>query len=481
LQENKIKKISYFLLPSLVGAIVPIITLPIFTRKISVQEYGIYALCIAYGSFISGIANMGLTIGYEREYFEQKTEKNHGELLFSVVATVTCACFILGSLTVLFSQNISSWLTRDFNYGSSFVLAHFAVSLSSIKMYFLLYLKNIGNAKSYAWFSIDEVILNMLIGMILVIYFDLGINGILLGQLIGAALVLILLLIRFSKLLPMGLNINLIKECLKISLPLTPRIFVGVIGTQFDKYLLSLLGSLGGVGLYNLGQKIAYVVFNYMTALQNVYSPNVYKMMFEQGNDDGGRIGKYLTLPFFLSTLGGLLVSLFSNDILYFLTPPSYHGASNIISILSIMYVLYFFGKQPQLIYAKKTGIISFLTMVTIFVNVIVNIHLIKIAGEQGAAYGSLLTALLTGIVGLWVSQKYFRILWEWKKILYSLTLLTIFSACSMLMREIGLSILYSILIKLIFVLLFLYSGVLLNILNIKLIRQKLASNTMFS
>ncbi len=474
LKGNRIKNISYFLLPSLVGAVVPIVTLPIFSRKISVKEYGVYALCIAFGSFISGLANMGLTTGYEREYFEQKSKEKHGELLFSVVITVTIACFILGLLTFFLNQNISQSLTGDNKYGISFLLGHFAVSLSSIKMYFLVYLKNIGNAKSYAWFSIDEVIVNMLIGIVLVQYFDFGINGILLGQLIGAFIVTVLLIIRFSKILPLAFNIKLIKECLKISLPLTPRIFFGVIGTQFDKYLISLLGNLGGVGIYNLGQKISYVVFNYMTALQNVYSPGVYKMMFEKGNDLEGKIGKHLTLPFFFSALGGLFIALFSVEILHVLTPPSYHGASSIISILSLMYVFYFFGKQPQLIYAKKTGIISYLTIITIFVNIIVNIPLIKIAGEQGAAIGSLLTALLTGIFGLWISQKYFHIFWEWKKILYCLIQLTIFISCSIIMKELGFPFFYSIFIKIFFICFYVYSGFLLEILDVNLFKQKI-------
>lgn len=133
----------------------------------------------------------------------------------------------------------------------------------------------------------------------------MGVNGLLIGQLTGALIVTLLLVMRFIKTLPLGISGKLMKSCFIISLPLTPRIFFGVIGTQFDKYLISLLGTLGGVGLYNIGQKIAYVVFNYMTALQNVYSPRVYKMMFEHGNDDSGNIGKFLSLPFLLRLLEG--------------------------------------------------------------------------------------------------------------------------------------------------------------------------------
>ncbi|MHA8097985.1 oligosaccharide flippase family protein [Aquirufa aurantiipilula] len=457
--NSKVKNISYFMLPSLVSALIPVVTLPIISRKISVEDYGVYALCIAFGTFLSGLANMGMTSGYERNFFEQKTPEQQGKLLFTVLALVTGVCFLLGFFSFLLAPQIAFWISGNAAYGFSFVFGYFAVSISSLKLYFLIYFKNVGNAKSYAWFSIDEVVLNVIIGLFLVIYFDMGVNGLLIGQFIGASLVMAMLLFRFLRTLPFGFSQQLLKNCFAISLPLTPRIFFGVIGTQFDKYLISLLGSLGGVGLYNLGQKIAYVVFNYMTALQNVYSPKVYKMMFDQGNDSEGKIGKYLTLPFYISALGGLGLALFSEEIIIVLTPTSYHGAINIVSVLSLMYVLYFFGKQPQLIYAKKTSITSVLTLASIFINIVVNIPLIKMFGGDGAAYGSLLSAFISSAISLWVSQKYFQIRWEWTKILFCLGSIFIFTLLNILLRDMGMYWLFRFLIKVFLLGIFILEG----------------------
>ncbi len=473
--DNKIKKVSYYLLPSLVSAIVPIITLPIFSRKLTVEQYGVYALCVAFGTFISGLANMGLTTGYERNYFEQKNNELHGKLLYSVVLFVTATCFIFGGGIFLFKRNISYWISGSYEYGTSFILGYFAVSISTIKQYFLLYLKNTGNAKSFAWFSIDEVILNMLLSIFLVLYVEMGIDGLLLGQFIGALSVTILLIFRLKKILPFGLSKMLMRNCFAISLPLTPRIFFGVIGTQFDKYLISLLGTLGGVGLYNLGQKIAYVVFNYMTALQNVYSPTVYKMMFEKGDDANGKIGKYLTLPFFFSALGGLVLALFSEEIIIILTPSSYHNAIDIVSILSLMYVLFFFGKQPQLVYAKKTSIISTLSLISILINILINIPLVKMFGGVGAAYGSLISAFISGLIILFVSQKYFSIMWEWKKIIFCLITIFSFTFLNILFRSIGYEWELRIFYKLIAILIYLLGGFYFSIITKVMIFSKMS------
>lgn len=465
------------MLPSLVSALIPVITLPIISRKVSLEEYGVYALCIAFGTFLSGFANMGMTAGYERNFFEQKTPEHQGKLLFTVVFLVMGVSFFMGFFCFLFSQHISRWISGSENYSLSFVLGYFAVSVSSLKMYFLIYYKNVGNAKSYAWFSIDEVVLNVSIGMFLVIYMHMGFNGLLIGQLVGSSLVMSMLLFRFLRSHPFGLSKELLKNCFTISLPLTPRIFFGVIGTQFDKYLISLLGSLGGVGLYNLGQKLALVVFNYMTALQNIYSPKVYKLMFDQGDDAEGKIGKYLTLPFYISSFGGLGMALFSEEIIMSLTPVSYHGAINIVSVLSLMYVLYFFGKQPQLIYAKKTSITSALTIVSISINIVVNIPLIKMYGVDGAAYGSLLSAFISSGISLWASQKYFHIRWEWSKILFCLTSIFLLTIIHIYLRDIGVYWPVRFFIKVAFGGLYVIGGFYFNIITSKKLKSYIPMN----
>jgi O-antigen/teichoic acid export membrane protein len=466
--SDKLKKVSFFLLPSLVSAVVPVITLPIYSRAISVSEYGIYALCIAFATFVSGLSNMGLTTGYERNFFEQNSPAQHGQLIFSIVLFVITVYFLFGIPLYFFRSTLSGWIIGDKSHGIALLLAYAAVSLSTLKTYFLLYYRNIGNAKAYAWFSIDEIILNVLISIVLVVYFKMGVLGLIVGQLTSALFVIILLGFRFRKLLPFGLSGDMMKKCFAISLPLTPRIFFGVIGTQFDKYMIGLLSSLGGVGLYNLGQKIAYVVFNYMTALQNVFSPVVYRMMFEQGQDEQGAIGRYLTFPFFVSALGGLGLSIFSEEIVYLLTPSEYHGASDMVAVLSMMYVIYFFGKQPQLIYAKKTSVISWLTMISIALNISINIPFIMKWGALGAAYGTLLSAVISVSITFIVFQKYFHIKWEWAKIAYIIILLFAFSFLHIFLRYLNVDWMLRIFVKCAMIITYVYGAYLLKVFNIE-------------
>lgn len=416
----------------------PIITLPIFTRTLSVEDYGVYALLIAFAVFVSGVANFGLTIGYERNFFEADGDKNKiAALLYSTLSFVVCSTVIMGALIYIFRADLSKGIIGSSQYGGLLVIAFFSYSSTTIKSYFLIYYKNTENAKSFVWYSIDENLLNVGFSMFFVVYLQIGVSGLIFGQLIASSIILTILIYKFLTRMPFAFSYPVLKESLKLSLPLTSRIFFGVLGTHFDKYLINLMGSLGGVGIYSTGQKIANIVFVFMTSVQNVYAPQVYKRMFELEQPDSGKaIGSYLSLFAYISVGGGVFVALFSEEIIQILTPPSYHRSIDIVTILSLLYASHFFGKQPQLIYAKKTGITSMITLASIFINIIINIPFIKFWGFIGAAYGTLLAGLITNFISFQFSQRHYYIHWEKAKVIGIYSLLVFAVVSTMILRD---------------------------------------------
>ena len=59
--------------------------------------------------------------------------------------------------------------------------------------------------------------------------------------------------------------------------------------------MLGVLGSLGGEGLFDIGQKIANTSFVFMTTVQNIYSPQVYKRFFSRNPKIKNSKGKGIT------------------------------------------------------------------------------------------------------------------------------------------------------------------------------------------
>ena len=284
-KDKQIKNSFIYLLPVIVGNLLPLLTLPIFTRILTKEDYGIWALAQVYAIFVTGVANFGLTIGYERNFFEHKDTKNMAGLIYSTLLFVVIVFIICGLFTYLFKYQLARWIIGSPDYANILFWSYCATGVMGLKTYYLTYFKNTENAKSFVWYTVDESVMGVLFSLIMVAYLRIGIIGLIWGQLFASLAIFLILSYRFTRILPVSFNFDALKDSLKLSFPLTPRIFFGVIGRQFDKYMIGLLNTVGGVGVYSIGQKIAYIVFTYMTAIENVFSPQVYKRMFEKGEN----------------------------------------------------------------------------------------------------------------------------------------------------------------------------------------------------
>jgi O-antigen/teichoic acid export membrane protein len=463
-REREIAASGLYLIPAIAGNLIPLVTLPIFTRILTPRDYGAWALAVVYASFLTGIANFGLTLSYDRNFFEHRGGRREAELLYSVLGFVLTAYALCAAATWIFRHEIARWLIGAADSGPLLFWVFAATGMSSLKVYYLAYLRNHGHAKAYVWFTMDETILTTVFSLLLVAVFRVGVIGLPWGQFTAASTVFVLVSIRFLRTMRPAFSAPLLRDCLKLGYPLTPRIFLGVLGNNFDKYLLGLLASVGSVGVYAIGQKVSYLVFAYLTALENVFAPEVYRRMFDLGAEGGRSIGRYLTPYVYVSFAIAILVSLFSEEALTILTPGAYHGAIPVVNLLTLYYAVMFFGKQPQLVYARKTYLLSMLTAVSLTANVVFNILGIRALGTVGAALGTLAAGLTTVAVYNAVASRYYRIEWEAGKLVAIGGCLVIASALALVLAQSGVAYPFRLAVKLAALAAYVILGMLLGI-----------------
>jgi len=181
-----------------------------------------------------------------------------------------------------------------------------------VSYYYYSYFKNSELAKKFTAYTIAQNIINVVLSLFMVAYLKTGVIGIVYAQLLSGLIIFSAQSYKFLIMLKPSLDKSILLESIKISYPLTPTIFFGVIGTQFDKYMIGLLATVGGVGIYSIGQKVASVSFTFMTAIQNVFSPQVYRRMFDLKEKGGESIGRYLTPFVYISTAFAFIIAVFS-------------------------------------------------------------------------------------------------------------------------------------------------------------------------
>jgi O-antigen/teichoic acid export membrane protein len=370
-------------------------------------------LAVAYGVVASGVANLGLAVGYERNYFQYSGEHERGALLYSVLACVVATAALAGAATWIWREEIAALLTGDRAHGPLIVAGFAANEIAGVKAFYLLYFKNAQQARLHAMYSVDETVLGAVASLFFVAWLRWGPMGLLAGQLAAGGLVLLLTARRVARDVSPGWSWPLLKDTLGLSLPLTPRVFLGVLGNNFDKYLISQLATMGGVGIYTLGQRLAYVVFQFMTALGNAFTPVLYQRMLATSADVRASVGAYLTPFAWVSAAIAVAVALFAEEILWMLATPEFSGAAPVVSLLALSYGAMFFGKVPQLTVARKTWLTSVITVGSLALLVVINLYTVPRWGAVGAAAGTLTATLLTTAVTLVLGQRAFAIEWQ--------------------------------------------------------------------
>ncbi len=409
-----------YIMEMVVSSLLSLISIPITTHQLPPSEYGAFALAVAYSSIAMGIANWGTAIGYERNFFEHDgVADKSGALLTTVVAFVALNITVLLIGVFYWRYALSDLLLGQEAYSDLLVLVFLATGLATTANYYLTSLIYRGLAANYIRITIFKSVTNFALLLLFLLHFKYGVNALayalVCSSIMSFAVVGILQLRDYR----LSLSKDMLLDILKISLPLTPRIFFGFLGTHFDKIMLRMMGSMGGVGIYSIGQKVSYLIFNFMTALEKVFIPELYRKLFAQEDNRANHHLDYLTPYLYASVFAALMMALFSEELFIFLMPNSYAGAVDIIIILTVYYASMFFGKisGTQLIYAKKTHITTALSLIGIVVNVALNIPMIMMWGVLGAAFATMAAGITMNFIYYHFAQRYVPLRWEWHSV----------------------------------------------------------------
>jgi len=464
-KEQQIKNAGIYLIPTILSSVLPLISLPIILRNLNSNEYGAYVLSLAFSSVVIGFCHFSLLYVYERNFFVYKGEKEKAQLLFTLILFVLFVTFIAG-IIIYYNQNyIALWLVNEQKYGLLLLLTFSGWAFYNSSNYYLTFLKNTGQAKLNVAITVLASILSVILNIYFVAILKIGPLGLGLGLLITNALIFVAVTFYFMYSLVFSIKLSLLISSLKISIPLIPTGLIVLIGKQFDKYIISIIASVGGTAIYAISQKVSNISFIFMTAIQKVYGPIVYDKMFSENKLDGDKeIGLYLTPYAFFSVAVALLVSLFSEEAIIILAPPEYLEGISLINILCISLSLGFFAKQPQIMYAGKTIVLSVLSFINFICSIIILYLFVKSFGLIGAAIGHLIISIIYNALLIWQGQKYYRIEYEWFKLALIYGMLFFMSLSISVFRFMEFAYIHRFLIKIIYFGIFLWLGNYLNI-----------------
>lgn len=398
--------------------LVGIILIPLYTRLIPVEMFGIYALFEVTIQFLQGLLLFGLPTALFRWYSIEKKEKHRQ--IFSTTLIFSGTLSVLLTIIIYLTQaELSHIFFSSEDYAIHFFLTALIIAVLLPAQLLFAQLRYEDRSIQFISVKLAKFLSQLIITIYLVAKIKMGILGILYGHLISDLIVLIIMLPYTIKRTTFRIDTTELKNMLRFGAPLA----VSGLSSRFlnmgDRYILGALTDLKTVGIYTIGYKIANLIDTLIIqAFQYAFIPMAWKKI---DADNAKRFyAKTLTYLCFLLFWISLFVAIFRSEIIHLLTKNrEYWQAADIIGLIA--FAICFKGMSTVvkmgLQFSKQTKFIAFSVFGAALLNVGLNLLLIPLLSIIGAALATLISFLFMLAIVLYLSNKYYPVPYEWKKI----------------------------------------------------------------
>jgi O-antigen/teichoic acid export membrane protein len=387
-----------------------IILLPILTKTLPIEEYGMWALIGVTIGLIPAFVTLGLPEAMVRFMAAAKKREEIQEGFYSISFIVLFVSAITSLLLFLFSKPIAASLfDNNITIARILSLIVFTECLNGLLINFFRTFQQI---KRYSIFSFIRTWLMV----VLVAYFVLsgyGIFGAVIGFLISS---LVLFLIQAS-LISSEIGIKIpkfthIQEYLAFSLPIVPSILSHWVVNSSDRYVIGIFLDTASVGFYSPGYILGSIISMFMAPLVFML-PAVLSKYYDENNMDEAKMVLKYSLKYFLllaipSAFG---LSLLSKHILTILSTPEIASEGYLITPFVAVSALLFgaYAVIAQILaLEKKTKIAGAIWIIAATLNFGLNLIFVPYIGILGAAITTLIAFALAFILTTYYSFKCF-------------------------------------------------------------------------
>ena len=446
--ESFFKNASIYSLSAILTRGISILLVPIYTRYLLPADYGIVDLFTVLASIINITISLEITQAIARYYQEGKNELEKS--LYTSTAfwfTVMVYTFYL-IISFLFSEDFTLWLLGDVKYKLIFILASLSIVTNGLFYFTQNQLKWQIQPKDNFIVSLISTIVLAGVSISLLVALRLKVESIFIGQIIGNLIGVFISISLAKGSYKLNFSVTKLKEMITFSYPL---VFSGIavfIATYIDRIAIKDLLGLEELGIYGISYRFASIAGLVMLGFQSSLMPLVYKHHNEEDTPKNISEIFNIFIILVLFVLGGSIV--FSREIIILFTTEAFYSSNNLIGILVMAIFLsnmYIFA--PGIWIVKKTKLVFLITLISAILNTTLNYTLIPIIGVSGAAYATLISAMVAFFLFAIFGYKYYPIPYKTKELILSfIFVLTSAYGIKNIFNQINL---FSIFIKLIY------------------------------
>jgi O-antigen/teichoic acid export membrane protein len=413
LNNSLAKNTGIYSLTSIFNNAIPFFMLPILTRYLTPEDYGIVSMFSLLATFVSPIIGLSLNGAISRQYYNQE-ETNIWEYVSNSIILLISNTIVVGIIFYILSSIISQLVSFPSRLLWTVIVFSFSKAICNILLSLLQIQKK---SLAYGIFNIMNTSMNMIISIVLVVFLGWTYTGRIFGMVISFGLFgLIAIVILYKKnWIVFNIRKDYIKHALLFGVPLIPHALSGTVISMTDRFFITSMIGLNATGVYAVGYQVGTIINLLTMSFNNAYVPWLYERLKKNHYATKVKIVKF-TYAYFLGIFVlAILLGISAPIFLKVLLGKAFNDSSIYVIWIALGYA--FNGMYLMIVnyifYEQKNSILAMVTFITAILNVVLNYFFIREFGAIGAAQATTVIFAIKFIVVWILSAKVHKMPWK--------------------------------------------------------------------
>ncbi len=433
---EKLKELSkdtvIYGISTILGRFLGFLLVPFYTNIFPTAEYGIYTYLYTIIAFLNVVYIYGMDAAYMK--FASVTDDEHKADVFSTpFIFITITSLLISSLILILKEPVNDLLNvpGEYSYLLYYILGILFLDTLALIPFANLRLER--KAVKFATIKIINIVINLSLNILLILYFEMGIEAIFISNIVASAFSLIALIPDISTKIKITLRLDILKRMINFGIPYLPASLAAIMVQMIDVPILRELTNDSTVGVYRANYKLGIFMLLFVSMFQYAWQPFFLNNAKEKNAKE--IFAKVLTLFVLVASLIWITVSLFIDDIAaieFFngksLLGKDYLGGIYIVPVILFAYIFHgmYVNFQAGIYIEEKTKYFPYVTGLGAALNIASNLLLIPVWGMMGAAISTLISYFVMAVFLYFVSQKFYKNSYEFKRVIPNLLLILI-------------------------------------------------------
>ena len=421
-------------LSTILARIINFLFVPIYTRLLSPESYGVVTEFMAYIAVLQVMLVLGLETGCFR--FANKEGIDTKKVYSSAFVTVFGVSAAFLALMIAFASPIASALGYG-GYESCIMYMGGILALDAVTAILFAKLRQENKALKFAVLKTVKIITETAANLVLFLWFPTHVDSapwllnfipatpdfsyVIFSIFISCVVCGLMFIPDFLK-LSFSLDPKLMKQMLAYSIPLMIAALPGVVNDFLDRILFRYFDTnaeawRSSLGLYQAAVKLAVIMNLFIQMFRYAAEPFFFRQSREKGSVKlYADVQEYFTAFCGLVFLGVILYI----DIIALILGPQFREAVGIVPIMLLSYMILgmLFNVSMWYKLSGKTNIAIWITLSGLAVTAIVIVLFMPKYSYWAAAYGHLASYIVMFVISAILGAKYYPIPYRWSRLL---------------------------------------------------------------